>query len=468
MSEELEINVDGRVEVTVSPDGMMAYIALFPPRGQGKFITTEQVLEALLYCGVTERIDEVAIERAIQDQQWEAPVKVAYGIPCVNGEDGRIEYRFPLPEEGLRPVEAEDGRVDYYNLNLIHNIKKGDTLAVKTPPVTGRPGITVTGKAIYPNPEKNPQLQRGPNTELSESGTLLKATSDGHVTLQDGKVTVVFVFEVRGDVNFATGNIDFIGNVRIKGDVKSGFSVKAGGDIEVGGLIEGAEVLSGGNILVKSGIAGAGKCRVMAKGHILAKYVENALLESGGNVLVQDGIAHSNVRASGIIRVEGRPGTVMGGCLQAVDEISAKIIGSPLAIQTVLDLGVDPKLREEYKSLISRYNDKKKATANVSTHIETYRKYLQNPEGLSEFRRRAISIQMEEYDKMAKEVAEMEARIQAIEQELQRVQKGTVKARDIIHPGVRITISRFHLKIEEPVRRSVFIIQDGQVKTRPV
>ena len=51
------------------------------------------------------------------------------------------------------------------------------------------------------------------------------------------------VFQLNGDVDFSSGDIDFRGNVSINGNVTAGFKVRASGDIEVNGFIENSEVV---------------------------------------------------------------------------------------------------------------------------------------------------------------------------------------------------------------------------------
>lgn len=61
----------------------------------------------------------------------------------------------------------------------------------------------------------------------------LIATMDGHLEYSNGAFYVRPVLEIRGDVDYSTGNIDFIGDVQIAGDVRENFSVRATGSITV-------------------------------------------------------------------------------------------------------------------------------------------------------------------------------------------------------------------------------------------
>lgn len=138
----------------------------------------------------------------------------------------------PRTEERRLAVD-EHNRVDYSNLDFIHNIEKGRPICRIFPPVEGRPGKTVLGKEIPPNPVKPAAVPKGRNTELSEDGRTLIAASPGHVEFTGRSFQVKPVMEVPGNVDFSVGNINFLGDVHIHGDVLSGFTVRAMGNIVV-------------------------------------------------------------------------------------------------------------------------------------------------------------------------------------------------------------------------------------------
>ena len=46
--------------------------------------------------------------------------------------------------------------------------------------------------------------------------------------VKDNKISVMALYEIPGDVNLSTGNLDFIGTIIVRGDVKDGFKVFAG------------------------------------------------------------------------------------------------------------------------------------------------------------------------------------------------------------------------------------------------
>ena len=177
---------------------------------------------------------------------------------------------------------------------------------------------------------------------------------DGHVTLTDGRVFVSDVYEIPANVDASTGDVIYDGNVHIKGSVLTGYSVRARGDIEINGVVEGAYIEAGGQIILRRGMQGMNKGILKAQGNIITKFLENAEVIAGGYVST-DSILHSDVSAKGDIIVGGRRGYVTGGLIRSGSLISVKT-----AVQawenTVLEVGVDPKILEEFKKVEQNYS----------------------------------------------------------------------------------------------------------------
>ena len=462
--EESSNPINGTCEITISDDEMSAYVTLTAPVNDGKAVTLEQVNQALEDNRVTVNINQLAVEQTVYLKLWDHPQLVATGTPAEEGRDGYIEYYFPTSEELIPTIETVDGKVDFRNLNLIHNVKKGDLLAERFPAVEGKSGLTVTGKVILPAKINNPVLLGGRDTSLEESGVRLVAAKDGHACLVEGKPTVISVFAVKRDVDFSTGNIDFVGNVQIPGDVKSGFSVRAGGNVEVFGMVESADIFAEGNILIKNGIFGAGKCHMVAGGNILAKYVENASLKAGKDVIVNDSISRSNVKAAGKIKVNNYSGDIVGGHLEALEEITAGAFGSELHIPTELELGIEPKFRAEYAELLTKYTEKKKGLQVLEGYILEYKSFKENKKNISESYQQTMRQRLRNYSQLCNELKTLEEKLLVFEEELSKLDHGVVKATQKIYPGVKVTIVKTNYHVDTELGRTMFIFDKGEVK----
>ncbi len=457
---------DGEVIVGISQDEMEAYLTVFPPIN-GNPVTREAVLKALEKEGVVFGIDYAKLDEAIQEANPYVRVVVARGKPAVDGKDAEINYCFPVENTPLKPVELENGRVDYYNLNLVHNIKEGQVLATKTPATQGEAGYTVRGNKLLPRAGRDLPIRAGKNTQLTADGMSLKATTNGHVVIQDGRINVYTTYIIPGDVDFSTGNIEYVGSVRIIGSIKSGFTVKADGDVEVGETVEGGSIIAGRNVIAKEGIRGLEKGSVVAKGSVFAKFLENAKVQAGENVVVGESVMHSNVSAGGKIIVDGRKGFLVGGICRAGEEIEAKTIGSNMATVTELEVGVDPEQRVAYNKIVAARKEIEKNLDKVEKALHLLKVLVEEGKTLPP-EKEALLSKLEHTRRELK--SKMEEVMQAEEnlfRSLSMLGKGKVKVNNHVHPGVIIRIGNLTYYVRDEMKCVVFAIQEGEVRAMP-
>ncbi|MHB9093062.1 MAG: DUF342 domain-containing protein, partial [Eubacteriales bacterium] len=321
-----ETKQDGLVNLELNNTKMEAYLRVSPPEG-GQPVTRQDIENALKEKNVIYGINDDIIDRAVNMQMVSEPLVIARGAAPIDGENARIDFKFTTDVLPGKPTEMVDGRVDYYSLNLIQNVEQGEVLAVKIPAGQGTPGRLVTGEEVPAKPGKDIQLSIGKNVELRENNSVAVSTANGHVLLSGNKINVSNVYEVKGDVDFNTGNIEFNGTVIVKGSVREGFKVIAEGDVEVMNTIADGVVECTGNLKVKNGIVGRTKSKIKAGESVFTRFIENSSVESGGDIVVGEAIMHSKVSAKKSIVVGGK-GVIVGGISRAGEEINCKIVGS--------------------------------------------------------------------------------------------------------------------------------------------
>lgn len=460
--------VAGQVTAWVSHDEMEAYIRIIPARHGGTKIKLEQCLDALKNLGVVQGIDQAKVKRAVDLGNESEEVLVATGTPMDPGRNAELKYNFDFGGIKIQPKELEDGRVDFYNLNLIQNVVNGQVLVTKLPLYEGKDGITVTGKVIPTKAGKDVTIKAGKNTELIDNNSTLIAADCGHVVFTGGKISVMPVYEVPGDVNFSTGNIDFVGNVVVKGNVTEGFVVKSQGDVEVRGSIAGGSVFAGGHLQVKNGIQGVGKGTVHCGGNIFTKFIENAKIKADGDIMVGEAIMHSYVYAKGSIQVGGRKGVIVGGVTGAGIEIIAKIVGSSFSTNTELEAGVNPELREKFNEANKTLEEAKK-NLNKTQQAFTLLKTLESKLGDLPTEKKAMLVKVSraQFQLMAL-VQTLTEQVQALEVELESNIRGKISISNLAHPGVKITIGQSVYFVVDPLQFTSFIRDKGEIKLVPL
>ena len=323
----------------ISSDKLYAWLFVLPPVGLGEELSQDMLYEALDEQGIAYGVDTRLLNRLPRDEdKYFHLFLIARGKPAFDGVNGNIVDYFPRVEVRVLEVDEFD-RVDYTALNLIHNVKEGEEICRLIKPTEGEPGRTVLDQEVPAKSGKSVPLPKGRNTEISEDGTLLVASIAGDVEFTGHSFQVKPVLDIPGNVDFSTGNINFLGDVNIKGDVLSGFTVRAMGNIQVGGVVEaGSTVEAGGDLIVVKGILGDGSTIVRAQRSAFSKYIENATIYVREN-LQTDCIVNSRVYSDGEVLVRSGRGTILGGRVWAAKKISAMAVGARSECRTSVALG---------------------------------------------------------------------------------------------------------------------------------
>jgi len=432
---------------------------------EAQSVRAAQIISGLEALGI-KNVDAESIPPLLSELEPGKRVVVATGVPPQRGKDGEIEYHFDTQRK--RPPAHRDrvGRVDHRELNLIQNVKKGDTLATATPPGPGVPGRNVFGEELPAPPGKPAQIRCGRGAEIAEDGSKVIAGHDGMVTFDDGKIAVVSVYTVTGDVDYETGNIRFLGDIVVGRHVKEDFKVESSGNVRVYGNVDRGDIEAGGSVEVSGGILGKEGVAVRAQGDITAGFADNATIVAGGSVKVRGEVFRSAVRGRTVV-VEGVKGAVIGGTVNASHEIRVGNAGNPkTAPKTVLEIGPDPTLTQQLqnaqKELAQVRKDAKATSERYTQMMELKARY----DGV--LTERGESTLRELHDKLrAAEEREQEitSHIDALQAERHGAEDCRIVILDKAFPGTRIIIYGAILDIDDTVTRVTFTNQNGTVVT---
>lgn len=454
------------VKVTLGEDRMYAKCRFYPPSTGGGLLTKEDIIAAMVRAGVKYGVDEIMLMEFLKERRYCFDYILAKATPPIQGRDAVITYHFNT-DLTMKPKTNEDGSVDFHQLDIISHCKKGDLLATLTPVDYGKPGIDVCGNVIRPNKVNNRVLRHGNNITMSEDGLKLYSNVDGHVTLTDGRVFVSDTYEIPADVDASTGDIDYDGNVIVKGNVITGFSVKAKGDVEVYGVAEGAYIEAGGHIILRRGMQGMNKGILKADGNIITKFIENAEVIAGGYINT-DSILHSNVSAKGDIIVSGRRGFVTGGIIRSGTMISVKTAGSHMGTNTVLEVGVDPRILDEFKELEKTIATIKSEKDRIAQAIAIVRKKLQPGSNISYDKLEQLKKITQTSINLDMQLSQAKERYEVLRVEVEGNATGMIKIQDTVYPGTKIVISNIIYYVKDEIHYSKFIRDRADIKIVPL
>lgn len=445
-----------QINVYIEDSDMKALVAI---SGSTKYKTpsTEEVIQELNKVGVIFGINEEAVAKAINNPG--SRYTVAEGKKPLDGTDAKINFKKDVSGERGKPKEIEGGRVDFKDLDLFLGVNENEIIAEKIPATIGEDGSTVKGKVLKAIAGRDKRIKTGKN--ILVEGNIFISKIAGHLQIGNDKIDVLPVLQLNGDIDLSTGNITFPGDVTIKGNVQAGFYVKAEGKVVINGSIQGGTV-EGRIIEVKHGIQGAPNSYVKAEELVNAKFIENAVVSSAGSIVVADSILHSKISAGKKLSMSGSKAIIAGGHISAGEEIDAKNIGTQMAPPTIIEVGVNPSLKEEFVKL-------KDAFKETTVKQESIKKSLLliKPDDVSV----VPENRQELYTKLTKanfmllgELETMKSRLVYIEDEFSKLSDGKIKCGGSIFPGVKLVINNIVYPIRDILQFAVFFVADGEVR----
>ena len=352
--------------IWVSEDLLEAHFVHFAQARKPKPPQSDWLLQSLQLKGVTSGIEEVKVEKLCEKlpaATEKCSILIAKVRAVVDGKDAHIKYSFD-PEKRAGKI-LPDGAIDFKERNATIGISAEQSLGEVISASEGVPGLNVKGEEVPAKDGEEKTFTAGQNVKtVSETNAVnFVAEIDGAVNISGETIEVLPIFNVSGDVDYESGNIDLPMNVEIGGTVRSGFTVKSGGSVVIGGAIEnGADIHAKGDVVAHAkgdvvaaqGIFGE-ETKVVALGNVEAKFIQNSTVMAHGNVTVGTYILNAIVRSGGEMIVEegsgSRGGSIIGGEVIASKSIQAKFLGSADTDRTLVGIGPNPEQLEQQSKL---------------------------------------------------------------------------------------------------------------------
>jgi uncharacterized protein (DUF342 family) len=428
-------SADGYAEVKVSEDRMMAVASFYPPAGPGRQVEFIEVQELIIAKGLRFGINWDVVKSSIA--RCNATRRALVGVEIARGRRPTDEIPTALEiEPSLLKKQAVDDpatqTVDFKAISPFRFVKKGDVLARTTPRIEGIAGIDVLGAVVAYG--KAPTTSRKPGKNTAVQGNTVVAQCDGKFVASEESFWVSEVLEIKGDVDYSTGHIDFPGDVIVQGQIKQGFKVKAGGSLTCARLIDASEIVCGGDLETGQGILGRMQGTVKVGGKVRAKFIENCYLEAGGDVTVSTGCLNSVIYTLGTF-VTGPKGVIIGGKVYAQKGVSAFQIGSAAGVRTEIHCGVDYRVQQK----LTWIRDKNIELALKLKEVESTLASKGGTPRLAELR-----------DKLKAAIRKMNDSAKEMIASLTKNEDAAVTATGEIHHGVFVEICHVPLIVERP------------------
>lgn len=324
---------------------MEACFSLAPPQ-EGELYTESSVHTILKEKGVKAGIIESTLKAMVKKKVYNRETLIAKGMKAIEGKNGYYQFFFQRANAKSAPRIREDGTVDYANFNLIESVQKDDILAMYHPATKGQAGCDVRGKFLQLHPGKELPPLKGKGFYRNEGSNMYYAAQDGKVEYKDGEIEIRTIYVIEEDVTLTTEKVEFFGDIVINGNVESGVSIRTGKTLTINGTVGACNLYAGGDIILKKGVIGSNKSKIVTKGSLYADFIEHSIVETQKDVYANV-IMSSKVESEGKIILTGTEATIIGGYTHAGQAIECKSSGNDVEIRTVMHVGEKPVEKEE-------------------------------------------------------------------------------------------------------------------------
>ncbi|UCD37317.1 MAG: DUF342 domain-containing protein, partial [Fidelibacterota bacterium] len=461
------------IEIQIQEDGFAA--AMFVPEGAADFPSAKQVHLAIEKAGVSYGVDDGAVEKLLHHQIRGKSVVFAKGKrPKTGGNSRLLWHDNSAAGTSPRDVTAELANPSQ-ELYLFMRVEKGQPILSKEAAGEGTAGVNVFGESMSAHGIDVP-IPQGEGTELSKDGSTLLASRAGIASISGETVSVVEVNHIKGSVDAGTGNIKHDGIVHIEKDVRAGFRVEAIGDVYIGGNIEGAEVYSrGGSVIVRNGIMGQGRARILAGRNVVAGFIQDATVGAKLNVEAERYIINSTVTAGNNILALTNEGIVRGGTLFAEKRIEVCTAGTESQVETILKVGYTPPLnlsRIRYQLRTDQMRNRRELEY-VQKRI-TFLKLLKERLGELDGDKEGQLAELEKKEGLLlskhreQSVREVELGGEGETPEEEKIEAETIRIHGAIHPGVSVAIGDAGMDMDKERSNVIFFRAGERLSFRPL
>ena len=422
--------------------------------------TRDKIIELLKGNKISQGIDtHVLMGRIVSNEKF----TLAEGSPSKEGESAKIKYF----KRSNRKIEIKkDGNADYYNLNLIDSVKRGDWLGEKTPAVMGEEGYTIKGETLSASLGKDEVLLYDDKTikaSKEEGKIVLRALVDGAVSFQNNIIRIQRHLIIDGDVDFSVGNIDFDGHVTIKGTVKDGFSVIAVYDISILGEIgigsTGKITSTRGNVFIKGGVNGKGITEIYGEQNVYVKYANEANITAGGEINIGYYAIDCELYGDKIL-INGMNGRLISGTCYAKSQVVAGVIGNITERETNINVhGFDRfELRKEYEDILIEYKQLLGSSEKIKTDLKRFEKNTD----LESDKSKEYYKELGEYEEILQEISHLNRKRIKIQEILTSKGEGEVSVLTGMHPKTQLELKNMKKNIDE-FTKGTFYVENSEI-----
>ena len=450
------------IEIVVLDDGMKTFASI---QDTSKEYVRQDVVRYLEDMNIHTGIKYDVIEQMLKEKKPDKQYLIAEGIGPVDGKDGWFEFLFDT-ELDTKPKILKDGSVDYSEYGDVPSVDEGQKLVIYHPATASEDGENLFGETIVARKGKELARLKGKGFYLSENNREYFAKTSGRAVYENERLVVENELVIDGDVSLSRGSVSFVDDIHIRGNVLTGVTVTSEkGSIVVDGYVEACQLSAAKEVVLKNGMQGNGRGKIIAGGDVSGKFFEQVTVESGGSVNA-NAIMNSHVTAVQDVIVSGRFGIIIGGEVRAERYVTATIIGNMAEVKTRIYAGVEedlfPKLmakEREQEALEEALQKSAAGIDQINLLIEKTKR-----DDLNEKKVKLIRGKIAKENQINETVREK----QKIMDQMGRANVARISLQKTLYPGTRVSINGVATKIDQEASHAEISAKGSVIEVRGI
>jgi uncharacterized protein (DUF342 family) len=408
------------LELKVTPDKMKMFLDLVPHLTPVVFF--DDIMNILTGAFPTTVFDKRVVSDVVSLIGLGKPIlnrRVSVGTEPTNGSDGKI-LLLVRPYNGVgEQDQREDIKFSFSQVHLFDNISEERVVARLYPPKAGKDGLDVLGNIIKPKAvntvkislDKSLVIQPSNNTDDSESSfENVIAKQSGLLINESSQLKISEDLTIKGNVDYHTGDIDFIGRIIVNGNIQPGFKVKGSKGILIKGDCQKAVLDSqDGDIEIKGFCV---ESEITAAKNVNLNIVHQSKIRAGGLLSINKECIDSTLRTEKYVKCT--QGRIIGGHLFTVFGLEVKELGGEAQNTTDVIFGSIPEIHEDFSLLVSKIKSYKEVNNLISLQLGPYAK---NPQRLT-LLNAGLRVKMEKLYQKGKDILEKMNKLESEQNEI--------------------------------------------------
>ena len=237
--------------------------------------------------------------------------------------------------------------------------------------------------------------------------------------------------------------------------------------VTVDGSVEAATIIAEGDIVLKKGMQGGGKAKLIAGGNIYANFIEFTEVKAKGNVEANI-ILNSVISAGKSVVVKGQRGAIIGGTNYCVGQMSAAIAGNKAEIKTVLASGISEDYDKRHHLLTTKAQSAEESIKKTKDEIKQIRdvRITNEPKDVKDAKISQLTRRIARDERLLEHVKK---ELKEIEETMNVGMEASISIEDAVNPGVTVRVDDKELVIRNAMTHVKFYRPAGsseiEVKT---